>query len=118
MEVILKDSLGSLNILALMLRQILLFARVGDLGFFGNRRQVVWVKAGSMSVSLTFTEEGVKVENGEMGEPDLILFGNMGDLLKTAGGSLPVLPYLRGRLGFKGNPLLALTMMRLLRVRT
>lgn len=78
-------------------------------------RGKIGITAGRMTITLEFDRGTVRILGGAHGPFRAAIRGSLGELLKIAVGGSPVLSYLRGKIRMKGNPLLALKVMPLVR---
>jgi SCP-2 sterol transfer family protein len=70
--------------------------------------------AGRMSVTLSFSPEGVTIRKGVADRPRAHLKGSLGGLIEVARGRA-VAPFLRRRVRISGNPLALLPLSRVFR---
>jgi hypothetical protein len=78
-------------------------------------RGALVVKAGEMSITLSFSDGRVTVSRGAAKAPRAVVEGSMQALMNVALGGGLVGPWLAGRLRTRGNPLLLLKVLPLMR---
>ncbi len=78
-------------------------------------RGALVVKAGEMSITLSFADGRVTVSRGAAKAPRAVVEGSMQALMNVALGGGLVGPWLAGRLRTRGNPLLLLKVLPLMR---
>jgi hypothetical protein len=107
-EVVVEDP-GSMNLLGLFMKAALedrldRLARAGASGDIG-------LTGGDMSVTLSFSENGVVVRKGIVGDPSASLTGSLEGLLEIARGRTAS-PLLGRRVKLSGNPLAVLPLRK------
>jgi hypothetical protein len=74
-------------------------------------RDDIGIESGGMSVTLSFSPDGVIVRNGIMGKPRARLAGDLGSLAAIAQGKF-IGPIARGKVRISGDPLALLPLAR------
>lgn len=75
----------------------------------------VCVHAGTMGVTLSFTESEIVLRSGETGKPRAYVRGEMKPLLEVVAGGPLIGPVLRGKVRVGGNLLMLLRLLPLIR---
>lgn len=111
------DNPERMNLMGLLMRGLLESSLLTQRGAQAARklRGDVRVNAGTMGVTLSFTESEIVLRSEENGKPRASVRGEMKPLLEmVAGGSL-VGPVLRGKVKVGGNLLVLLRLLPLIR---
>lgn len=90
-------------------------ARPRGAALAGRLRGVVAVDVGGMRFAIEFGDDAVRIRVGDCERPRLRVRATLGALLDAALGRGVAVAFLRGRLRMRGNPLLALRLLPLLR---
>lgn len=112
MEVISYPEEGKLNLLGLIIREI--FLKKGK-GIKVNRTFSVGIKAGKMASTLIFKEGVLEIRNGILEKTSCLIEGNLGRFLSLTSSNIPIIPIVKGELKIRGNPIVLLYFVRIMR---
>ncbi len=116
-ERVVLDQPETQNLLGLLLRNML-EVNLADEANYNRIRGTkgdVQVQAGDMVITLRLDGQGLTIISGAQDQPKASVRGGMGAFLNVARGGGVVGPVLSGHIKIKGNPLLLLKLMPLLR---